>query len=49
MNLLLEEQANKVLFGENSNSNDFKDWMQCANLNEKRWNEQFKVAKGKDV
>jgi hypothetical protein len=49
MNLLLEEQANRVLFGKNSNSDDFEDWMRCADQNEEKWNEQFKVAKGKNV
>jgi len=49
MNFLLGKQADRVLFGKNSNFDDFEDWMWCANQNEERWNEQFKVAKRKDV
>ncbi len=49
MNLLLEEQVNKIMFGEITNFNDFEDWLCCVNQDEERKNEQFEVIKGKDV
>ncbi len=46
MNLIFEEQANNVIFGEIFNYDDFEDQMRCVAQDENRKNEQFIVIKG---
>jgi len=41
MNLILEEHANNVMFGDISKSNDYEDWIRCDAKDEERRNEQI--------
>jgi hypothetical protein len=41
MNLILEEQADNVMFGDITEYEDYEDWIRCVAKDEKRRNEQF--------
>jgi len=39
MNLIMEEHADNVMFGDIVESNDYEDWIRCIVKDEKRRNE----------
>jgi hypothetical protein len=44
MNLILEEQANKVIFEDISKFDDYEDWIKCIVKDEEKRNESFFIT-----